>query len=159
MLDARASGRFLCKHAFGRRECGAAARFDVGARSATVSTATLVDYFWARFNRAGGREASYAVLQIDGRAAPTTTANPVRVRAPTLLVWGDEDRMVPLAHGKRLQRAIAGARLRVVPACGHMPHIERPDELLRVVSSFLDAPPVALAETPTPSRRAHALGR
>jgi pimeloyl-ACP methyl ester carboxylesterase len=64
---------------------------------------------------------------------------------------------VPLAHGKRLSRAIAGARLEIVPASGHMPFVERPEEFLRVVRPFLAAPAAAVAETPIPPRRAHSL--
>ena len=80
------------------------------------------------------------------------------MRAPTLLVWGDEDRLVPLAHGRRLARAIPGARLEIVPACGHMPFIERPDEFLRVVRPFLAvAAAPSLVEPPIPPLRARSV--
>ena len=84
-------------------------------------------------------------------------ADPGRVRAPTLLVWGDEDRMIPLAHGKRLSRAIAGARLAIVPGCGHIPFTRAAGP-----SSCAGAPVprrrrrTPLAETPIPPRRAQA---
>jgi pimeloyl-ACP methyl ester carboxylesterase len=149
------AGPFLFKHVFGRRE------FERGARGMSVRDpgcldSEWVDYFWARFNRAGGREASYACLKTL-LTLSENTGDPGRVRAPTLLVWGDEDRMVPLASGKRLHRAIAGAQLEVIPACGHMPHLERPEELMRKVRPFLAAPVVTLTETPIPPRRAQAL--
>jgi pimeloyl-ACP methyl ester carboxylesterase len=113
-----------------------------------------VDYFWSRLCRAGGREAAHACLRMLA-ALPENTAEPGRVRAPTLLVWGDEDRLVPLASGRRLSRAIAGARLEIVPVSGHMPFHERPDEFLRIVRPFLAEPAPPLAETPVPPRRAH----
>jgi pimeloyl-ACP methyl ester carboxylesterase len=150
------AGPFLFKHVFGRREFERGARF-LSVRDGDCIDDEWVDYFWARFNRAGARDASYACLKMLctlGQDNP----DPGRVRAPTLLVWGDEDRMVPLASGKRLQRAIAGSRLEIIPACGHMPHIERPDELMRVVRPFLAAPPATLVE-PSTAPRAQSIGR
>jgi hypothetical protein len=81
------------------------------------------------------------------------------VRAPTLLVWADEDRMVPLRLGRRLERAIAGARLTVVPDAGHIFHLERPDVLLRQLLPFLGDETLRPAlETPVPPARSQRLG-
>jgi pimeloyl-ACP methyl ester carboxylesterase len=99
-------------------------------------TDALVDHVWARLNRAGGRDAAWETMHTFASLS-ATTADPMRVRAPTLLIWGDEDRMVPLEHARRLQRSIPGARLAVVPACGHNVHLERKDELLRQLLPFL----------------------
>jgi len=58
------------------------------------------------------------------------------VRVPTLVVWGRRDRVLPLRHGERLAKEIPGARL-VVLDSGHVPHVERPEELNREVLAFL----------------------
>jgi pimeloyl-ACP methyl ester carboxylesterase len=97
----------------------------------------FIDYYWARLHRPGGHEATYATMQMIA-SLKDGNDDPGRVAAPTLVLWADEDRLVPLAHGKRLQRAIPGARLAVVPASGHMPFLERPDEFLRQLEPFLD---------------------
>lgn len=55
---------------------------------------------------------------------------------PTLLLWGDTDREVPLADGERLHEAIAGSRLMVFRECGHLPHEEYPQAFVRVVLEF-----------------------
>ena len=55
---------------------------------------------------------------------------------PTLLLWGDTDREVPLADGKRLHEAIPGSRLIVFRKCGHLPHEEYPQAFVKVVSEF-----------------------
>jgi pimeloyl-ACP methyl ester carboxylesterase len=60
-----------------------------------------------------------------------------RVTAPTLIVWGKHDRLVPLAHGEAYCKAISGARLRVIERCGHAPQIERPAELAGICTEFL----------------------
>jgi pimeloyl-ACP methyl ester carboxylesterase len=126
-------------------------------RDAAAVTDEFVDHVWQRFNRAGGRAASWAALQPLLRL-PATTADPMRVRAPTVLLWGDEDRLTPLEHGRRLVRQIARAQLRVIPACGHSVPLERPDELLRQLVPFLtDETLRPVAETPVPPAHAQAV--
>ena len=55
------------------------------------------------------------------------------VRAPALVVWGREDRIVPLACGEQYARALRGARLTVVEGAGHFVEMEQPDSLARLV--------------------------
>ena len=59
------------------------------------------------------------------------------LRVPTLILWGQNDRLVPPAHGTALQRRIAGAQLYVVDDCGHCPQLERPAEFSAAVERFL----------------------
>ncbi|MFI5266436.1 MAG: alpha/beta fold hydrolase [Chloroflexota bacterium] len=60
-----------------------------------------------------------------------------RISAPTLIVWGEQDRLIPLAHGRAYAEAIPGARLEVIPNCGHIPHQEQTDDFTRIVRHFL----------------------
>lgn len=60
-----------------------------------------------------------------------------RVRAPTLVVWGERDGFIPIEQGRRYAELIPGARLEVIPGCGHLPALERPDALARLVQDFL----------------------
>lgn len=57
---------------------------------------------------------------------------------PTLLLWGDHDRVVPLWVGERLEWELPNARLVVLEECGHVAPEERPAESLAVVARFLD---------------------
>lgn len=52
-----------------------------------------------------------------------------RLRLPTQVIWGAEDRLFPLEYGRRLAQLIPGARLDVIEHCGHLPQVERPEEL------------------------------
>ena len=61
------------------------------------------------------------------------------VRTPTLIVWGAEDRIIPVECGRLFEQAIPGARLEVIEGCGHWPHYERPAELAETVLKFLGA--------------------
>jgi pimeloyl-ACP methyl ester carboxylesterase len=59
------------------------------------------------------------------------------VRAPTLVVWGEDDRIIPVECGRVYEAAIPGARLEVIDGCGHWPHYEKPAELAETISRFL----------------------
>ena len=56
---------------------------------------------------------------------------------PTLIVWGRDDRIVPLSAGERYNRAINGSELLVFDHCGHRPEIEHRSEFVNRVPSFL----------------------
>ena len=59
------------------------------------------------------------------------------VRAPALVVWGAEDRIVPLGCGERYARSIPGARLEIVEGAGHCVALERPADLARLIERFV----------------------
>lgn len=61
------------------------------------------------------------------------------IRAPTLVVWGRQDKLVSLSLGERLVQTIPGARLEVIEECGHLPSVERPEEFGRLVEGFLES--------------------
>jgi pimeloyl-ACP methyl ester carboxylesterase len=69
-----------------------------------------------------------------------------RVRAPTLVVWCDQDEWVPIADADRFVAAIPGARKAVIEACGHLPQEERPRELLALLEGFLLSGGIARAD-------------
>jgi pimeloyl-ACP methyl ester carboxylesterase len=63
-----------------------------------------------------------------------------RIGAPTLLCWGAHDRLAPLDPcGRAWASAIPGARLHVFDGSGHMPHVEEPEAVARVVAKFCRA--------------------
>ena len=59
------------------------------------------------------------------------------IRVPTLLIWGDDDDLVPPATGERLVMLIPGAKLELVRGAGHIPSVERPAEFTRLIRQFV----------------------
>jgi len=59
-----------------------------------------------------------------------------RITAPTLLCWGEHDRVAPLQCARAWTAEIAGARLEAFAGSGHVPHIEEPARAAAVVSEF-----------------------
>lgn len=62
-----------------------------------------------------------------------------RVRVPTLVIWGREDRWVPVAQADRFLAAVPGSRKVVIEGCGHVPQEERPAEVAALLEEFLPA--------------------
>ncbi len=63
-----------------------------------------------------------------------------RVTMPTLIAWGASDGVCPVRYAEDFRAAIPSSELVVVDEAGHLPQVERPDELARVVLAFLDRP-------------------
>ena len=60
-----------------------------------------------------------------------------RIRVPTLVVWGEEDKLFPLEIGRAWERAIPGARLTVLDDCAHVPPLDNPEAFVSTVTDFL----------------------
>jgi pimeloyl-ACP methyl ester carboxylesterase len=60
-----------------------------------------------------------------------------RIDVPTLIVWGDGDKAIPARHGEEFHRLIVGSRLAVLPACGHLPQVEKADVFVDVFTRFV----------------------
>ena len=61
------------------------------------------------------------------------------VRAPALVVWGEQDRIVPSSCGQQYVQALPQARLELIPECGHCVEMERPDALAQLIEQFVTA--------------------
>jgi 2-hydroxy-6-oxonona-2,4-dienedioate hydrolase len=59
------------------------------------------------------------------------------IKTPTLVVWGKQDKLVPIAFGERYASGIAGAKLVTFDKCGHVPPIEKTEEFVAAVTAFL----------------------
>ena len=60
-----------------------------------------------------------------------------RVSAPTLIVWGENDALVPSVYAEEFHKRIAGSKVAIIPACGHIPQVEKTDETWAEVAPFL----------------------
>lgn len=58
---------------------------------------------------------------------------------PTLIVWGEQDDVIPVSHAHTAHDAVPGSRLVVLPGIGHFPHVEAPEQFIEVLVDFLDS--------------------
>jgi len=84
----------------------------------------------------------------DGYTVKSILSNPVlaeervderlgSIKTPTLVVWGKQDKLVPLSSGERYAAGIAGAKLVSFDKCGHVPPMEKTEEFVAAVTAFL----------------------
>lgn len=60
------------------------------------------------------------------------------IKIPVLLIWGENDQTISLSIGQRLEKDLPNAKLAVIPECGHLPPEEKPQELVKLISEFLN---------------------
>ncbi|RUM63353.1 MAG: alpha/beta hydrolase [Sulfurospirillum sp.] len=59
------------------------------------------------------------------------------IKIPTLIIWGRDDIVIRKEKAYRLHHDIQNSELKIIPHCGHIPHEERPEEVLRILKKFL----------------------
>jgi len=60
-----------------------------------------------------------------------------KIEVPTLIIWGEQDQILPVAHARTAAERLPDARLHILDRCGHMPNIERAEEFNQLVTAFL----------------------
>ena len=122
-----------------------ALRHRVYAQADRVTRETISDW-WDPIPIPGTRRAALGAIRSSPRGYQDVAA---KITAPTLVVWGKEDRLLRPSDGLDLAQQIRGARFVALPGAGHVPQEETPEEFARVLAEFLRGPP---ARTPDPAR-------
>jgi pimeloyl-ACP methyl ester carboxylesterase len=68
---------------------------------------------------------------------PALPAMLAKINVPTLIVWGSQDRVIPLECASVFEQSIPGATVRIVDDCGHFAHLEKPDIVAALVRQFI----------------------
>jgi pimeloyl-ACP methyl ester carboxylesterase len=79
-----------------------------------------------------------AVIDVRGQRVSATDRLYLLEPMPTMIVWGERDNTIPLAHGRRAHEAAPTSRFRTLPRAAHFPHLEEPDALVAVLREFLE---------------------
>jgi pimeloyl-ACP methyl ester carboxylesterase len=99
-------------------------------------TDAVIDRYYDMILREGNRE-TFGILT---RAVADSTARIQTIEVPTLILWGAEDRTIPVSFAERFHRDIHHSQLIVYPGAGHVPMEEIPAETIRDTRAFLAAP-------------------
>ncbi|RZB42128.1 Retrovirus-related Pol polyprotein from transposon RE2 [Glycine soja] len=62
-----------------------------------------------------------------------------KVKQKTLIIWGENDRIISNKLAVRLHCELADAIIRQIPDCGHLPHVERPDSVVKFIVEFVQS--------------------
>lgn len=92
--------------------------------------------------RAGSRKAFVETLRsvIDARGQRVSAVDRLYLLGPvpSLIVWGERDRTIPIEHGRAAHAAIPGSRFVSLPRAAHFPHLEDPEGLAAALRAFID---------------------
>ncbi|MFB3925195.1 MAG: alpha/beta fold hydrolase [Syntrophales bacterium] len=104
----------------------------------------FTELYYELFSLPGARKALLKVLRsmcnifgVNKQALSYILSNLHRIKAPTLIIWGRQDAVLPLKHAFTALEKIPGSELHIIEECGHMPNFEKPEEFNRLVLDFL----------------------
>lgn len=89
----------------------------------------------ALVNRAGVIQHLSNMAKFRPNAADTSLF--AKITAPTVIIWGKEDPLIPVEHTRRFERDIDGSEVKIYSPCGHMPMMELPDSIVRDVYHYI----------------------
>jgi pimeloyl-ACP methyl ester carboxylesterase len=96
----------------------------------------MIDLYWDFARMEGSREATLKRFSLPwGHDVERDIG---KIRAPTLILWGAQDHLIPVEAAYKFHKAIPGSKLKIFPATGHIPMEEVPDESADIVRSFLN---------------------
>ncbi len=80
----------------------------------------------------------HAVVDTDGQRVAALDRLYLAEDLPVLIVWGERDPIIPIAHARAAHAQMPGSRLEVFPEVGHVPQLEAPGRFAAVLQRFLD---------------------
>jgi pimeloyl-ACP methyl ester carboxylesterase len=98
---------------------------------------------YSSFSDSDTRQAFLKTLRsvVDYRGQAVSALNRLHLTSelPTMVIWGDQDRIIPVEHGYAVHEARPGSRLEVLAGVGHFPHVERPSDVVDLIDDFISA--------------------
>ena len=101
----------------------------------------LVDRYWELNRYPGNREATMKRFALQHNNHPATKEKLAAIKAPVMIMWGEEDNLIPVSSAKWFAEAIPGTRLVVYPKVGHIPMDEVPERSAADARAWLDTGP------------------
>lgn len=101
----------------------------------SLVTPTVVDGYYLPLATPGGTNGLLALMRSRDWGGVADRIG--EIQAPTLVLWGQEDHFIPVAHADLFRRALPGATVITYPECGHNPQAERPELVNRDLIAFL----------------------
>ena len=108
-----------------------------GATAHTLSTDELAPYLQPWLGVEGQAAFYRQIAQFDQRFTDEVEPRYPDVRCPTLILWGEEDRWLPIEHGHRLSTLIPSAQFRPISGSGHLMQEDAPEAVIAATESFL----------------------
>jgi pimeloyl-ACP methyl ester carboxylesterase len=78
-----------------------------------------------------------SVVDYRGQAVSALNRMHLTSELPLMIIWGDQDHIIPVEHGHALDELRPGCRLEVLPGVGHFPHVEKPNDVVDLLDDFI----------------------
>ena len=101
----------------------------------------LIDRYWELNRYPGNREATMKRFSSPGSMKSATREQLAAIRVPVMIMWGEEDNLIPVSSAKWFASALPEAKLVIYPNVGHIPMEEVPDRSATDVKAWLDGLP------------------
>ena len=88
-------------------------------------------------SRRGFLQTLRAVIDVQGQRVSASDRLYLLGEMPTLIVWGERDRTIPLQHGMRAAQSVPNCRFETLPRAAHFPNLEDPEGLAAILADFL----------------------
>jgi pimeloyl-ACP methyl ester carboxylesterase len=79
----------------------------------------------------------HAVIDLGGQSVSATDRLYLTSQVPSLIVWGADDRLIPVSHAVAAHESMPGSRLEIFEGAGHYPHCENPERFVEVLVDFI----------------------
>lgn len=100
-------------------------------------TGDVVDRYWELLRFPGNRQAS--VARANASREPKKWAEVGSLKMPVLLLWGEQDNVIPLSHARAFKAAIPDSKLITYADAGHLPMEETPDQVARDIDAWIES--------------------
>lgn len=114
-----------------------ASSLDTSVSNKAVATDAAIDRYWDLLRYPGNRQATLDRFALVHNVEPATVGEMAQIKVPTLVMWGQEDGLIPVSSARWFADKISNAQLIVYPGIGHIPMEELPDRSARDFDNFL----------------------
>lgn len=101
----------------------------------------LIDRYWELNRFPGNREATMKRFSTPGSMKSETKERLATIKAPVMIMWGEQDKLIPVSSAKWFAEAIPGSKLIIYPNVGHIPMEEVPERSAAGVKAWLEGLP------------------
>jgi pimeloyl-ACP methyl ester carboxylesterase len=102
----------------------------------SLATDEVIDNYYAVYDTVNARKMPPVIMRIIINDEAYIASNLHKIKCPTLIIWGDEDRVISPSRAEMFQRDIRGASLVMVPQVGHMPQVEKAEMVNEAIIDF-----------------------
>jgi pimeloyl-ACP methyl ester carboxylesterase len=94
---------------------------------------------------------SRSVIDVHGQTVTAQHRLSGFASRPSMLIWGERDRMIPASHVEAARQEMPATRVEIFDRSGHFPHLDEPDRFAMVLADFMTQPPVGRPSPPVPA--------